>query len=303
MKRFLYRLFLFLSPLIFGFLGFILVNIHYVAAPKISNSYSLNEKLYRAPHTPLDVLAIGSSMTQANLESETLVHGLGDVSYFNFANWGFSIKDIRNFAGLVTELYRPSRVIIVSNVIDFRNAELEYDVSRIKKYLRSPFRPAWNLRYFDMKYLLERTMDNRENLRRTDIYSSLCFDSWGGVSYSTEDFKIRRHRWNNGVHFDLLDEQAYHDLEEVCRILQEKSVQPVFVLSPLRDGLVDDHYRMAIQAHAERVQKIIADANGVFLDTTKFSWPDHLFVDGTHLNQAGGRRLSQMLVERLKEAE
>lgn len=303
MKRFLKRVFVFLLPLLIASVGFLLWNQRYIAAPRVSNSCCLNEKLYRSPQEALDVLAVGSSMTLCNLESRTLVEGLGNPRFYSFANWGFTIEDIRNFTPLLIDQYNPSMLVISSNVVDFRPRDLEYDIDEIRSYLKSPFRGLAYFRHADVKYYIENTADNRENQQSLNIYSSLCFDSWGGIALKKDGFQIRPRRWNKGVSFDLLDEAAYNQLETICQMLATRSIQLVFVLSPLREGLVDEDYLQGIAKHAMRVQEIVESSGGIFVNTTQSVWPDELFVDGTHLHAEGGKRLSNAILDALGEKD
>jgi hypothetical protein len=299
MKRFLKRVFVFLLPLLLAALGFLVWNHRYIASPRVTNSCCLNEKMYRSPREPLDVLAVGSSMTLCNLESSTLVEGLGNPRFYNFANWGFSIEDIRYFTPLLADQYRPSMFIISSNVVDFRPRDLEYDIDEVRSYLKLSSRWSAYLKHADLKYYIENTADNRENRRSLNIYSSLLFDSWGGIALEKEGFQIRPQRWGKGVSFDLLDEAAYGELETICRMLKKRSIKLVFVLSPLREGLVDEAYRQGIVKHSMRVRQIVESAGGIFIDSTRSVWPDEMFVDGTHLHAEGGRRLSNMVLDAL----
>ncbi|MDA3926995.1 MAG: hypothetical protein PF904_20160 [Kiritimatiellae bacterium] len=301
MKHFLKKIGLFLSPIAVFFISFGVWNHRYLAAPRVTNSYCLNEKLYRAPYDTLDVLAIGSSMTMINLNSEVLVNGLANPRFYNFGSWGFNIQDVYSFTELLVERYKPSIFIIVSNAVDFRPKDLEYDINEVRLYLKSSCRSLGYLNYLDLKYFIKKTMENRENMSAPDIYSSLFFDQWGGVALHKEGFEIRKYRWNHGLLFDQLLESNYVELEEICRVLNDRSTKLFFVLSPLREGLVDDNYRKSIKLHADRVRGIVESKGGTFVDTTLYKWEDKLFVDGTHLNADGGCRLSEILLQAIGE--
>lgn len=279
--------------------GFVLINFKYLAAPKLTNSYSLNEKLYRAPHQPLEMMAIGSSMTQCNLHSETLIQQTGCDRFFNLASWGFRIADIDQFIDPLIRFYRPSECIIVSNVMDFESSGLVYNTDPVEDYLRFPLRGLYRFAYPDLDYLISKTSENRETKTRLNIYSSLCYDQWGGVPLSTNGFVVSEYRWNHTVSFSAIDPAAYEKLESICRRLKASGVRPVFVLSPLRNGLVDAQYRGNIKIHANRVRRIIELSGGLFVDATKVGWPDSLFVDGTHLHAEGGKQLSTMVADAL----
>ena len=267
----------------------------------ITNSYSLNEKLYRLPYGAIDIIAIGSSMTLNNLYSKSISNKFTNSSYYNLSSWGLRFRDVNKLMPIYVEMYHPKRVIIVSNVIDFtEQGGNKLDPSLIKRYLISTRRKNYILTNFNLNYLINRSLDNRYNLIHSDVYSSLKYDEYGGVVFQENDFKISQRRWGNKPDFTKIVEINYVALAELCSFLKEKKIKLIFIQSPLRDELVDGKYIDALQDHRIKVKKIVLKSGHVFVDTTVYNWPSKYFVDSVHLSNIGSRRLTNIFLNEVK---
>lgn len=266
----------------------------------ITNSYSLNEKLYRLPYGAIDIIAIGSSMTLNNLYSKSIINEFTSSSYYNLSSWGIRIKDVNKLMPIYVEMYHPKLVIIVSNVVDFTQGGTKLDLSLIKRYLISKNRKNYFLTNFDLKYLIKRSLDNTYNLTHSDVYSSLKYDEYGGVVFQENDFKISQRRWENKPDFTKISEINYVALAELCSFLKEKKIKLIFIQSPFRDGLLDGKYIDALQDHIIKVKKIVLKSGHVYVDTTVYNWPSKYFVDSVHLSNIGTRRLTNIFLNEVK---
>ena len=303
MKLFLSNLCKFFFPIFLIFLLFVFCNYNYnfIASPMITNSYSLNEKLYRLPYGAIDIIAIGSSMTLNNLYSKSIINKFTNSSYYNLSSWGLRFRDVNKLMPIYVEMYHPKRVIIVSNVIDFtEQGGNKLDPSLIKRYLISTRRKNYILTNFNLNYLINRSLDNRYNLIHSDVYSSLKYDEYGGVVFQENDFKISQRRWGNKPDFTKIVEINYVALAELCSFLKEKKIKLIFIQSPLRDELVDGKYIDALQDHRIKVKKIVLKSGHVFVDTTVYNWPSKYFVDSVHLSNIGSRRLTNIFLNEVK---
>jgi len=299
MKLFLSNLCKFFIPVNLVFFLFLLCNYNcnYIAAPMITNSYSLNEKLYRLPYGTIDIIAIGSSITLNNLYSKSIINEFPSSSYYNLSSWGLRIKEVNKLMRLYVELYHPKHVIIASNEIDFmKKGGTKLDLSLIKRYLISKHRKNYILTNFDLKYLINRSLDNRYNLTHSDVYDSLKYDEYGGVVLQKKDFKIKQHRWARKIDFTEIDEINYVALAELCSFLKEKKIKLIFIQFPLRDELIDGNYLDLLQDHMIKVKKIVLESGHFYVDTTVYNWPSKYFVDNIHLNNIGGRRLTNIFL-------
>ena len=301
MKLFLSNLCKFFLPIFLIFFLFLFCNYNYnfIAAPMITDSYSLNEKLYRLPYGTIDIIAIGSSITLNNLYSKSIINKFTSSSYYNFSSWGLRIKDVNKLMRIYVEMYHPKRVIIVSSEVDFTQGGTKLDLSLIKRYLISKHRKNYILTNFNLNYLINRSLDNRYNLTHSDIYSSLKYDEYGGVVFQENDFKIKRYRWERKPDFTKIHEFNYVALSKLCSFLKEKKIKLIFVQSPLRDELVDGKYIDVLQDHISKVKKIVLKSGHVYVDTTVYNWPSKYFVDNIHLNNIGSRRLANIILNEI----
>ena len=97
MKRFINNVFVFFLILVLPVIALLVVFQKYIPAPKISNSYSLNEKdkfLQRKKNLQVDVLTLGSSIALNNAHSGVITDMMGTDSYLNTAAWGLRISQM-----------------------------------------------------------------------------------------------------------------------------------------------------------------------------------------------------------------
>jgi len=88
---------------------------------KLSTSNSFNIKLWKMHNinsSKINIISIGSSITLNNLNTESIIKKY-DSSYYNTSSWGFRINNQYDFLKIITNIYKPSVVITVSQVVDY----------------------------------------------------------------------------------------------------------------------------------------------------------------------------------------
>lgn len=300
MKKFLKTSLIFFGILIFPFVLALIVLHDYIPAPKITNSYSFNEKIKFVEikeNKQADYIAIGSSMTLNNINSDVVTELLSTKSYLNLSSWGLRIKDDYILIKRLFEIHKPKTLIIVSIIIDFGPSGLEYNVDDIYDYIDSENEIKYQFKYLELKYFFKRLVTNRINYNTNKIYASLNFDKYGGVALEPDGFEIKKSRWNEKLSYEYIDIQNYLYLDSISSFLTEKNVELIFVQTPLREGLLDDYYTTNLEKHVNKIQPILHKYGHTFCNANNDTWPDSLFVDYAHMNSTGTEKLSKYWID------
>ena len=161
----------------------------------------MNEKamLLNRRFTPeVNILALGSSMTQINLSSKAVVERFGDTAYFNFSGWGMDMKQANALARLMVPRMKPRLYLLSSNLMDFsvdpdrasidppKVAELALGGSPFLAYLGHAG-PAYYLRQMET---------NRTRFTDPASYECLMYDSHGGVALNVPKERIEPGLWS-----------------------------------------------------------------------------------------------------------
>lgn len=276
-----------------------------VPAPKLTWSYSLNEKLFAFNNYNCDFLCIGSSMALNNVNSESVVKELNTERYFNFASWGTRIVDLYPFLEVYLEKYHPKLIFLVSNTMDFEPTEQDLEADQIKERIKYPYpfiTPAYYLVHFDLHYYYKYYQLNKLYKFTDTINQSMKFDSYGGVVLDTKR-KIPAYDeyWYKKLDFDLITNTNYYYLDTISRILNERGIKFVFVQSPVRGGLADSNYWANINKHKQRVRGILNKYDHLFIDEADHRWPDSLFFDYGHFRKEGAQIFTRRFVKKIKE--
>lgn len=296
MKKFIYSLFLFFLILVLPTAVLIAVFHKYIPAPKITNSYSLNEKnkfLQKKINLKVDVLTLGSSIALNNAHSGVIMDMMKTASYINTAAWGLRISQIHDITKSLLDDFNPKTVILTANVVDFYPPEIQFDVSEISRYIRSNSSLKYQFRYFETDYFFRRLYTNRRNFRTNSIYMSLNFDAFGGVLFQKEGFKKNDERWKKKINFKPIRQENYIYLDSLTSLLSSKGIEFIYVQTPMREGMLNEAYSENIIKHVEEVSAIMKKYPNTFLiDGSERVWGDDLFVDSEHLNSVGAEKFS-----------
>ncbi len=300
MKLFLIKIALFAILPLASVVVFYGYNRDFIAASKITNSYSFNEKIrwLPAPHK-IDIMAFGSSVSQNNLSSEAITAGFGTSSYLNVSSWGLKITDMQALLPVFIELYHPDIVICASDIIDFESPSIKYAPEEVKEAILTKPRP--NILHLLSRYSLARTLANRTNRRSRTAYSSVHFDNWGGVPFADSGFQVEPSRWNKQSNFDQIDDRNYEALLKVSDYLQSHDIDFIFVQTPIRSSLQDAPYIKNISQHMTKIKEAVEKNAHLVVDLSTTTLPDSDFTDSTHLNTRGATELTRTMIAAYKD--
>lgn len=295
MKAFLVKTLLFGTIPLVSLVVFYCYNREFLPAYRVTNSYSFNEKIGWLPGpSKTNVIAVGSSISQNNISSEVLTTGLGTTSYLNVSAWGTTIGDIETLLPVFVRLYDPSVVVCASSAIDFWTSSIKYDDEAVEKELTRKTRV--NMLGLLEGYYLVHTVDNRTNHRSNAVYSSLCFDDWGGVPFADHGFDVEPVRWEQRLRCDKIDDRNYEALSEVSRYLKAHGIYFIFVHTPFRASLHNPADLSSVSRHMAKVRGLLERDGHLVVDLSHTICPDRFFVDSTHLNKRGADSITQMVI-------
>lgn len=270
----------------------------YGITPYISNNQSINHKLYVSSQCikgPLQVTAIGSSITLNNLYSPTIVSELGS-SFYNFGCSGLNISSIQFMTEFYLKKYKYKTLIIVSQIEDFNPdqpftfpTEWEFNMMYEKHYsLLSFFSPFKSFTPF--------TSIN------TDSSDLACqkYDAWGEARLHINKKNVQKERWD-AIYKEHDKESSYQSLEKICQLSKDNNISLIFTISPYKKGFVTKGEAAAdYQKHINRCRYILNKYEYQLYD---FSQDPHFdeshFADVIHLNEQGAILFTQLLCEQL----
>jgi len=303
LKKFL--LFISLPALIVGV--FLVTDYHNLPAPKYTWSYSLNEKLFRFDNFDCDYLCVGSSTALNNVNSGEIVSGFSSDRYFNFASWGIKVTDIHSLLKVYLNDYKPRCVIFVSNILDFNPSFQLLKEDQVAQRIANPNKYIAVTDYFthfDLPYYYKYYQLNRKYRSTDTTNASMMFDKYGGVPLRSPKIPgVNNTNWNDSLDFSQLLEENYYYLDTILKMLSTRGINFVFVMSPIREGLIDENYRVHIKEHKRKVRKILDNYNYQFIDATERLWPDTLFFDYAHLNQQGAGIFTKYFMDKINNRD
>lgn len=294
MKKFLCRNLIFALTILFPLTVFYYSNKKYLTAYRISNSYSFNEKIKWLPKPEkMKILTIGSSMSLNNISSKEILSGFNTTKYLNLGSWGLKMDDIASLIPLCVQIYKPDIVLCASNIMDFDESDIVFDVNKLK----SEFYTKTKVTVFNLfnRYYLFRTCQNRKNYLSNKFYTSLLFDDYGGVALSDSDFNIVDGRWNGKLCYNEINSSTYESLSKISLYLKENNIKLIFVQTPVRQPLHTAEYYEKISQHTNKIKKILERDNHLVIDLSTINYPDSYFVDFAHLNIKGADSLTKII--------
>ncbi len=296
MKKFIYSLFLFFLILLLPTAALIAVFHKYIPGPKITNSYSLNEKnkfLQSKKDLQVEVLTLGSSIALNNAHSGVIKDMMNINSYINTAAWGLRISQIYDITKSLLPDYNPGKVILTANVVDFYPPEIQLDVKNITDFVKDKSTLKYQFRFFETDYFFRRLYTNRRNFSTNKIYMSLNFDNYGAVMFQKDGFEKNDDRWKKPIHFKPIRQENYIYLDSLASLFSLKGIEFIYVQTPIRKGMLNDGYSENIIKHIDKIKAILGKyPNTFFVDGTKRVWDDSLFVDTQHFNSKGAEGFS-----------
>lgn len=295
MKDFIKKIFIISTITIIPIILFYSFNLPFIAANRISNSISFNEKIKWIPAAKkIDVITFGSSMSLNNISSSEILTYFDTNKYLNVSSWGINMNDIEKLLPLFKRTYNPTIVICASNIIDFSNNKIiKYNIVDVEEEINNKWK-KFHINLFDI-YYFRKTLTNRKDMTSNKIYGSLLFDSYGGVSLANENFERLDSRWNQEINFEVIDKTAYENLKNISTYLYENNIQFIFIHTPVRKVLHTKKYYKQINNHVLKIKTILNQRDQLFIDLSSLELSDSLFADSSHLNKIGADSISKII--------
>lgn len=271
-----------------------------IPAPELSDSFSLNEKLRFIKNKKIKVLALGSSMTLINIDSKSIIKFFNTEQFVNAGSWGMNIKDILSILKIIKQKNDIDKLVISSNICDFVSVDKEIQSENIEQYLNNKIHLITYIKTFNLKYFIK----NYPYLNYTNLnnrhYESLCFDKYGGVPLSCNNFKFDKKRWDN-ADLGLPTIKNYNNLQQIIEFCKKNQIKLYFFQSPIRNGLLNKKVNFEINKHVTKIRKLLScQVNVHFINSTDKKWADNLFVDGTHFNEKGSKEYTNYCLSKIK---
>ncbi|MGP3696904.1 hypothetical protein [Rhodobacter sp. NSM] len=267
--------------------------------PSISGSVATDEKLKylreRGPE-PVDILAIGSSITWKHLDGAPFDRPAG-----RFVNGGtayLQVNEIRTFTGFYLDLYPEiSQVVMLSALPDYGTCTGDgeiMDLDNAAAYVRGRVPEAWfYMRYFaPLRYALQA----RRRADRLKPYDA--FGYWLDRHGTTPSMLPTEVGYDLRYDAIALDPACLEALEGLKQDLAARGVEFTMVMTPVAPRYSDLHPATTL---ATRRIEAFARSRGIrvldyFGDP---SYQDVDFWDAFHMQWPAARRLSREVADTL----
>ena len=140
--------------------------------------------------------------------------------------------------------------------------------------------------------------------RRKYFEYPINFDRWGGASLIVKPKDINHKMWDAHDVFPTRYIQSnYNELDSLAGFLKAKGIKFIFVQAPIKRSYANTpYYQQRIQTHFDKCRSIVEHRDGIYLNYySPTVFIDSLFVDQYHLQDAGARVFTTMLVRNLME--
>ena len=280
-----------------------------LAPPPLTGNISFDLKaeiLREKDPTSCKVLAVGSSMTLNNLDSNVIVRSLGvEGQFLNVGAWGRRIGQTRAFLEVLLEKYHPQLVIMVTTATDFVDIGKDEDFDRIHLSRFIQGSPYWltAAKYFSLSHYRYYRGEMLQSKHRNDIFNSLQFDPHGGVSLNvTRDSDPRWERRRNEAHgLGARSPRQYQQLIVIANLLRERGIEFVVAQAPIRTEAFE-RKKETITQHWQQLNQIASTNQIRFVNLhNQLTLQEDCFGDGTHLNSKGARRFTTALVDHIQQ--
>lgn len=275
--------------------------------PKISDSYSFNDKLDFARGKKSNVLIIGSSMSLNNVSSNVIIDRLHERSCLNLSSWGLCMTDIYRLLKVTSKFQTFKTLIIASNIGDFdedsKDIEIKYDENELLAFMNSKWNGLYHLNHFDLKYYIRNWPYKKAVKSGTFFNESLLYDSYGTVGLAVENFRVDSKRWEKDFVPVIKNDLNYRYLDSISTFCSKHKIQLLFFQSPTRKQVLTHEKSKILSKHIHRVEKIVAKRGHFFVNSSILPWDDIFFVDGTHLNSKGAEIFTKFCFDKLSRHE
>lgn len=272
--------------------------------PKFTSSFSFNDKLEFSRNKKADILSIGSSMTLNNLSSKIVVDRFNSTSYLNLSSWGIKLKTDFDLLKIQTKIHKPRFLFLASNIIDFTAREKdeldedECDNQKVFSYLTSSNSVIYHLEWFNLKYYFNGSLLKKGYKSGRNFSLTLKYDQYGGTQIDPKNFEYQMGRWNNSF-IKSPEEKYYLYLDSITKYCKQRDIKVLFFQSPTRESLLNKKDKIILQNHCGKVNKIVSQSGGYFVNSNEKSWNDSLYIDGIHLNQNGADYFTSYCLDKI----
>ena len=266
------------------------------SVPPITNSFSFDAKLEELRDKQLqhtDVLLLGSSLTLNNVSNTALGEVLDPkgASFHNVSAWGLKMTDLEPLCRMYVERYTPKTVLICTSTEDFAGrAQLEAQPRPVMEAYMDGAWKGWYFMRFPLVSQIGKWEDNiASNLVQDSLYTSLMYDTHGGVALHMTPTTISPKRLNLPFHYDTKHEDSqYEAFARMSGWLKERGVRLVVVRTPVRSTYRAGAFaERTFAEHAKRCAAQLSADGHDFIDRMDLPMQDAWFVDVNHLGAEG----------------
>jgi len=274
--------------------------------PVFSSSSSFDTKLwkYYRQHQAdgVDVLAIGSSLTYYNLNSDIVLKNIPVHSqYYNLSSWHFTTEDLLKMSYFIKHSVKPKMLIWLDTEYLYKEQAKTKEDKSIPNSLELSLFDKGFYEFSYLKSLNLLRMKNRstqlikEINSGTKVFGNQSIDNWGGTFIQDNPNFVEKKHY-------LPDSSAYQRLNELCKFFEENNIKIIYVNSPYSSfSSKSAQDRENIVKHAETVKQIVEASGNIFVDGYSFSGKsDSLFADDGHMNLAGSQWLTTNIFQNEK---
>jgi hypothetical protein len=275
----------------------------YLPAPRISSSHSFNEKA-RWLRTTLrgkncDVVVLGSSMAVNNFDGEYAAQKLSRT-VINVGSFGMTPSDDIIMLRILSNLCVMRTVIMPVYHGDLARAEKQVDWGLFERYVAGGNLFFTYISTMDFAYYIKHIFDTTPGKKERRVYTSLHFDSSGGVGLQCGDFEIEDGRWRGYEIHGLTrpEPEELNALQAIGDWLSSRNVSFIVAPTPLRRAAIEHLGEGPLDQFWQPAEKAVTVAHGYYVIVPLGSFDDALFVDYNHLNSCGAGVWTEQLLDR-----
>jgi len=303
------------SYLVAMFLGWAVATVLALAAigflgrsvpPKLSESLSFNMKArWLRDVDRCDVLILGSSMALNNIDGPELERLFPSWKVVNAGSWGLRISESRMIYADMARKCTPKVVVIPLFYGDFSHAvgqpvsSKSVDWAWVDGYLQGGGDGLAALPKTDLRYLWA----SFRNLRSPEFsspryYSSLKFDTTGGVLFSDQDFHVDPGRWSGyqSLVTEQVDNGEYLEFAALLGAARASGARTVVVNMPMIAAAEAKFDLPRVHRHWDRVASLVRAEHGIFIDFAQLGLGDGQFADFCHLKREGAGLVTRKII-------
>lgn len=303
LRKFIIQSLLLSVPIILGIALYFFLNQEFIPAPRYSNNIALNTKLEEGlgNRGELDILSIGSSMNHNNLSTRAVNEKWPDKAHFNFGHWGCNMESLLGMLPYLINEKKPEKVILTTNLmdmLDFQSSDV--DTNDLARSFGGRSKAMNYLCHWNMPYYLRQMESNKVRLTDPANYEYMKLDADGGAALDVPTDRISLERFNRKPPTtEELSREQYEALRDIGSHCKERGVELIVLVSPYRDGILDNKSRKLVRGHVMRLSQTLGAMGHHVLDGTDKTWSDDLFCDSSHFNGPGAYEFTRYCLNQL----